>query len=63
MRKPPQVRQCKVCKETFATPNAFFGHRRMDGICRPVEALIERGFYLSPKGWVFRNPGNKGEAK
>jgi hypothetical protein len=52
-----------MCKETFATPNAFFGHRRMDGACRPVETLIERGFYLSPKGWVFRKPGNKGEAK
>lgn len=47
-----KIRRCKECKQVFATPDAFRLHKRVDGNCRTIEALVAVGYKQTPKGWI-----------
>jgi len=52
MSAVPKIRRCKECKQIFAAPDAFRLHKRMDGNCRSLEALVAVGYKQTPKGWL-----------
>ena len=45
-------RRCTECKQVFASPDAFRLHKRVDGNCRSIEALVAAGYKQTPKGWI-----------
>lgn len=46
-----RVRRCKECKQVFASPESYLGHKRAEG-CRSPEALVAAGYVQTPKGWI-----------
>lgn len=57
-----KIRRCTECKQVFATPDALRMHKRFDGHCRSVDAMIAVGYKRTPKGWLHaRTPSLGGQ--
>lgn len=51
MTNPPKIRRCGECRQLFSSPDSFRLHKRVDGNCRSVEALVAVGYIQTPNGW------------
>jgi len=60
-------RRCKDCKQDFANPGSYVNHKRIGGVCRPVDLLPDAGFVMTPNGWhldkVVRFIGGRGRLR